>query len=302
MKKFCSLAFATALASLLFISCGAKITPSTALSTASLSAETAQTNAGVLQTTDPVSSTVAESVAVTLTQTAEISEVPSDAVATMDLTPISPKLLIVPEKFETDYLVRDGAKFSDPYTFNYYYEIKVKGADEAANAAVQALYNEKIAEIRAEWMAGFTAKNEALLKQEGSQLQLLHQDLSVVYAKDMVTLYSIYRTGPYGSEWSEPEYFAINIDQNDGHIIGFDELLERLEMDRSWMASMANLDFESKKLDTIMNYSRENPIEEADIKEGRLLFTGTSLKLLADVYVGEHQAEQVILLDLGTLK
>lgn len=302
MKKFYCLAFATALvlSSILFISCGAKVTPTTAQSIAPLSTESALVSTSVLPTTNTVSSTAAESVAVT--QTAETSEVSSDASVSMDLSPIIPRLLIVPEKYETDYLLRDGAKFSDPYTFSYYYEIKVKGADEAANAEVQALYDEKIAGIRAEWMEDFATKNEVLLKQEGSQTQLLHQDLSVVYAKDMVTLYSIYRTGPYGSEWSEPEYFAINIDQNDGHIIGFDELLERLEMDRSQMASMANRDFESKKLDTIMNYSRENPIQESDIREGRLFFTGTSLKLLVDVYAGEHKAEQVILLDLGTLK
>lgn len=288
MKKHCpffaSILLVGSVSSLLLLSgCQADVsTAKTAKPTQSQSNVTSET---------PSSSTVESSsteTAVTAPTTVKGAPSPTPTKAPQNL-----KIEITLEKITENFVVWDGAELVDEYSGSYMYRPVVKTGDPAVTAEIEAVVNEKMTQINNFWSRFIAEKATALAGQSRVSV-VLRADMQVDQSNGFHSIFSRFLYGGYRSEYNPAEYFSINIDSKDGHIISFDELLLRMKITANEIALKANTILQAKG-----GVYSQALVKPGDIKEGRLFYDGKTLQLLVPIDDPNSMGLFEELVDLG---
>ncbi len=204
------------------------------------------------------------------------------------------KLKVTLEKLTENFVVWDGEEIIDEYSGSYMYQPVIVTQDPEVTALIEMEIKEKMSRIHEYWGRFVTEKAAALADKNARVSVVLRADLQVDTSNGIHSIFSRFLYGGYRSEYSPAEYFSINIDSRDGHVIALDELLLRMKISASEIANKANTVLKEKG-----GVYGNALVKPGDVKEGRLFYDGKTLQLLVPVEDPNFMGFFEELIDLG---
>lgn len=188
-----------------------------------------------------------------------------------------PELKITLEKIEENFVVLEGEEVIDEFSGSYYDQAQIDTNNPELKQALEEALAVEMKNILTYWER-FTNEKEEALANAGRVSVVLHHTMEMTEEAKILSLFSTFRYGGWRSEYSPAEYFAINIDTQDGHIISLDELMLRLNLKPADLAKKANEVLKTQGISTTSAM-----VKPGDINKNTLFYNGKTLQLLVIV-------------------
>ena len=244
------------------------------------------------ETTAEVPTSTIVPVSITTTMVSPATAAPETA----EPTSITPQdeldLQIALEKMSGNFVVFDGVERIDEYTGSYILVPVVRSNDPAVTAQIEAVLEQKMAAVLEDWDL-YPEKKATAIQDKKTFSFVFHVDTRIVNSYEMLTVFCRIRQGKYASEWEQDQYFSVNIDRLDGHVISFEELQQRLKIDTEEIAIRTNSILE----DRFSNYAYDL-LGPDEVNESTLFYDGISLRILVPLDNQEFIGLRKRLIDL----
>ncbi len=287
-KKAIVLLLSTSL--LILTACQALI-PST--TTTGIVVESTESKPSEVESNDSTTTQSSESTSAT---TSETTKPPTTTTTTKATVAEKPKLEISLETIEENFVVWDGEEIVDEYSGSYMSTPVIESDNPQVKAEIEDAIKLKMKNVNEYWDR-FTKEKEAALKDSSKRVSVvIHQTMNLNNSGGLQSIFSELRAGGYRSEYGPSEYFTINIDSRDGHVITYKELMSRFKLDNANLVKKANELL--KAMDEPLNKVMLKP---SDVNEKSLMFDGNNLLLLVTSDNPDFLGPVEHLLDLGPI-